>query len=165
MKNKLICFFLLLILSSTVSQVFAQSTGDSLVPFLTLSELSLLTDNNRGEYKAWRGFQALAATYVSVEAIKSVFPEIRPDGSDNDSFPSGHAALSFAAASVLDISQHDRAIPAYASAGIISWSRVKEDKHYWKDIIFGATLGYVIGKQFAVKDSPSTSLIQVGFSF
>lgn len=33
--------------------------------------------------------------------LKEIFPERRPDGSDNKSFPSGHASISFAAAATL----------------------------------------------------------------
>ncbi|HWT42520.1 MAG TPA: hypothetical protein VN152_07715 [Sphingopyxis sp.] len=33
--------------------------------------------------------------------LKEIFPERRPDSSDNKSFPSGHASISFAAAATL----------------------------------------------------------------
>lgn len=33
--------------------------------------------------------------------LKEAFPERRPDGSDNKSFPSGHTSVSFAAAATL----------------------------------------------------------------
>jgi membrane-associated phospholipid phosphatase len=66
----------------------------------------------------------------------------RPDGSNNVSFPSGHTAGGFAAASVLG--QHygwKASIPAYIGAIYIAAARVDGNKHYLSDVVFGAALG------------------------
>lgn len=44
----------------------------------------------------------LGTTFVAAEALKSLIHEKRPDGSGNDSFPSGHTAIAFAAVRFYD---------------------------------------------------------------
>ena len=65
-------------------------------------------------------------------------------------FPSYHTSSSFAMAAVLDEYYGHRAgLPAYTLAGLIGWSRIDERDHDLSDIVFGAALGYVIGKSVA----------------
>jgi undecaprenyl-diphosphatase len=62
------------------------------------------------------------------------------------SFPSGHAATSFAAATVLStlVSRRGR-ISLYALATLIALSRVYVGVHYPADILAGALLGLLVG--------------------
>ncbi|MNK90505.1 undecaprenyl pyrophosphate phosphatase [compost metagenome] len=65
---------------------------------------------------------------------------------DPYSFPSGHAAVSFAAATVIVHARPDYAWPAYGLAALISYSRIYNGVHYPTDILTGAVLGYGVGK-------------------
>ena len=70
----------------------------------------------------------------------------RPDHSGHDSFPSGHAAQTFASAMVLG--RHlgrSAAIPAFAAATFVSMSRVNQGRHHLSDVAFGAGLGAAVG--------------------
>ena len=98
----------------------------------------------------WTGMRELAvteaATYASVMLLKSRIHEERPDGSGNDSFPSGHTAVTFAAARYLDKRYGgDHAWVMYALSGITGVARVEAKKHYWKDVFAGGLIGYTIG--------------------
>jgi membrane-associated phospholipid phosphatase len=78
--------------------------------------------------------------------LKALSQRERPDGSSG-SFPSGHAAMSFASATVLQKHYGWKVgIPAYAVASYVAASRVQTDRHYASDVIFGAAIGLVSGR-------------------
>jgi membrane-associated phospholipid phosphatase len=138
---------------------------DILTPFLVSTGISLISDDNRGSQKSWRYGEALTATYVAVNVLKHVCKENRPDGSGTDSFPSGHAALAFTSAAVLDSSQPGRGWIGYLAAGLVSWERVEDRKHFWRDVIAGAVIGQVIGKQLAEKDHSNSPVMSMSIVF
>jgi hypothetical protein len=89
--------------------------------------------------------RALLESEVIVQGLKYTVRRERPEGSGY-SFPSGHAADSFAAATVLQ--RHfgaKAAIPTYILSSYIALSRLHENRHYLSDVIFGAGVGYVVG--------------------
>ena len=78
--------------------------------------------------------------------LKHAIPRARPDGEPR-SFPSGHAAGTFAAATVLQ--RHfglKGAVPAYTFATLISAARLQANSHYPTDIIMGAAFGILSGR-------------------
>ena len=98
----------------------------------------------------WTGMGQLAiteaATFASVMVLKSRIHEERPDGSGNDSFPSGHTAVTFAAARYLDKRYGgDHAWVMYGLSGLTGVARVEAKKHYWKDVVAGGLLGFAVG--------------------
>jgi membrane-associated phospholipid phosphatase len=63
------------------------------------------------------------------------------------SFPSGHAALTFASATVLQ--QHlgyKAGLPTYLAASYVAMSRLHDNRHYASDVIMGAAIGIIIGR-------------------
>jgi membrane-associated phospholipid phosphatase len=66
----------------------------------------------------------------------------RPDGASYG-FPSGHAGFVFSQAGFLQERYGWKyGVPALAMATAISYIRVREDKHHWRDVIAGGALGY-----------------------
>lgn len=87
---------------------------------------------------------ALGGTFLSTELIKSQVHETRPDGSGDDSFPSGHTAIAFAAARYVDKRYGGPwRLALYTAAGLTGVARVEADQHHWKDVLAGAALGYL----------------------
>ena len=67
-----------------------------------------------------------------------------------DSFPSGHAANAFGAATVLAWFFPAVRIPLFLVAGLVAVSRVLRGSHFPTDVWAGAVLGVVIGSMAAV---------------
>ncbi len=90
-------------------------------------------------------FETLLFTDVMTGGLKLAFHRERPNGGTY-SFPSGHAATSFAMATVLQNMYGWKAgVPAYAVASLVSYSRLDSNAHHFTDVLFGATLGIAIG--------------------
>jgi undecaprenyl-diphosphatase len=80
------------------------------------------------------------------ERPSTVFAEPKPlvHAPTDASFPSGHAASSFACATILSF-YAPRAAPAFfVLAAAIAWSRVYVGVHYPLDVLGGAVLGVLI---------------------
>jgi membrane-associated phospholipid phosphatase len=80
-----------------------------------------------------------------VQALKLSVRRTRPDGT-RYSFPSGHAAATFALAAVLERHLGYRlAWPTLAIATYVATSRLHDNVHYLSDVVFGAAVGTATG--------------------
>ena len=90
---------------------------------------------------------AMVVNFGYTQLLKVTVRRERPDGSNNASFPSGHASNAFALAAVAERHYGCKAgVPAYVVAAAIGYSRIVRDKHYLSDVVAGATLGYIVGR-------------------
>ena len=89
---------------------------------------------------------SVGVAYVGKTALKAMIKEERPDHSDNKSFPSGHAAMAFAAARSIDkeFRKDNIWIPiaGYAAATAVGIERIANKRHHWYDVVAGAGLGF-----------------------
>jgi membrane-associated phospholipid phosphatase len=98
----------------------------------------------------WRGdleaAGSIGAAFGISYGLKELVNERRPDNSDDKSFPSGHAAVSFAAAATLENRYGWKVgIPAFALASFVSAARVEARKHHWYDVVAGGAIGTASG--------------------
>ena len=86
-----------------------------------------------------------AIMLASTFAVKYLSQETRPDGSDNLSFPSGHTAQAFLAASIVHTELRDKSqwygVGAYAIATSVAALRMINNKHWQSDVVAGAGFG------------------------
>lgn len=79
------------------------------------------------------------------QGLKHTVHEMRPDGTDNKSFPSGHTAVAFCGATTL-MHEYRKVSPwigvaGYAVATGVAVDRVRRNRHHWYDVVTGAAIG------------------------
>jgi membrane-associated phospholipid phosphatase len=91
--------------------------------------------------------RSLAVAEALTQTLKYSTRRERPDGSGPTSFPSGHAADTFAFATALERHLGWRgAVPAYVISSYVAMSRLHENRHYASDVVFGAAVGIIAGR-------------------
>lgn len=123
------------------ASAFASGSGNILY-LTTAVALPLLTDGRDGKNHSLRVLDALGTSVLFAEAVKNIVREKRPDANTRDSFPSGHVTAAFAVAAVESQFHPRQAVLWYAGAGLISYSRLRLNRHYVQDVVAGAALGY-----------------------
>lgn len=132
---------------------FGNSLEDGAAPAAVGAAVAVLFATGRAvdapRYRAvtydWVHAFLINAGYTTL--LKEVVHRKRPNGEDNLSFPSGHAANAFALAAVAE--RHygwKGGVPAYTLASLVAVSRLQRNKHYLSDVMAGATLGYIVGR-------------------
>ncbi|MEO5910135.1 MAG: phosphatase PAP2 family protein [Pelobium sp.] len=86
----------------------------------------------------------------TVYGIKKITGELRPDGSDSNSFPSGHTATAFVSAELLHQEFKETApllsYTGYLAASATGVLRMYNNKHYFSDVLAGAGIGILSTK-------------------
>jgi membrane-associated phospholipid phosphatase len=92
-------------------------------------------------------YKSFAMSVSTTWVLKETVEKERPDGSDDDAFPSGHTSAAFQGAAFIHRRYGIRsAWPAYVLATYTGWTRVDADEHDTADVLAGAALG--IGSSF-----------------
>jgi membrane-associated phospholipid phosphatase len=105
-----------------------------------------------------------AAADLSAAALKWAIPRHRPrvhalvSMPHDHSFPSGHAATSFACATVLAAAWPKRRAVFYALAVLIAFSRLYNGVHFPLDVLGGAVLGVAIAAGVRALRQPAARL-------
>lgn len=114
----------------------------------------LITDDDKIKHNGIELFISLGANALMTDVFKRSFNRMRPSNKYPDmifpdsspagySFPSGHTSLAFATATTLSL-QYKKwyvAVPVYAWATSVSYSRMYLGKHYPSDVFAGAIVG------------------------
>jgi membrane-associated phospholipid phosphatase len=111
-----------------------------------------VTDSPRVAHIGMDEIEATILAETIVQGAKRVIRRDRPvlaDGARQKGFgmPSGHATVTFAAATVLQ--QHlgyKWAIPTYLVASYVAMSRLHDNRHFASDVVMGAATGIIIGR-------------------
>ena len=106
---------------------------------------------------------SMGAAFLLSEGLKKAFPEERPDRSDDMSFPSGHASVSFAAAASLQNRYGWKiGLPAQLVAAFVGLGRVEARKHHWYDVVAGAAIGEGSGFLITTKRDSDVRILPWG---
>ena len=101
--------------------------------------------------------RGLLLSYGVVSIMKPLFDRTRPNG-DPYSFPSGHTAAAFTTAGVVTRRYGGWAGAATLALGVMTgMGRMEDMKHYASDVVAGATIGWIIGRN-AAREKPQDGL-------
>jgi len=106
-----------------------------------------LTDAPKASHLGMDLLRAQIIAGVLTEGLEFAVGRERPDHTSDPAFPSGHAALTFATATVIE--RHlgwKMAGLGYAVAAYVSTSRLHDNVHYASDVVFGAAVGAISGR-------------------
>ena len=111
--------------------------------------LSAESQDEFNRERAWTMMTALAITGATTLGLKAIRDNETPN-KKGWGWPSGHTSSSFTAASVLDEFYGPKVgVPAYALASLVAWRMMDTGDHWGSDVVFGATLGWVVGHTVA----------------
>jgi membrane-associated phospholipid phosphatase len=92
---------------------------------------------------------AIWASGIVSKSMKVIVGRERPDHSDHQSFPSGHATQAFAIATAISARYGDRPVVpiiAYTLATSVAFARVHDNVHFPSDVVAGALIGRAVAK-------------------
>ena len=90
------------------------------------------------------------------DAMKEGYAKWRPDASDNTSFPSGHTTGMFSSAAFLHTRYGSKVgVPAYCAAILGAASRVHAQRHFFDDVLAGASLAMMMNWLFVRPYKPA----------
>ena len=134
-------------------------TSDGVYPFMALSAGGIWLNGyiKKDDVMMRNGYKsviAIGSTILITEALKRTIKRPRPYNEYPDeiilrtrksgfSFPSGHTGAAFSTATALTLSTRKWyvAVPAYAYAGMVGYSRLRLGAHYGSDVLAGIIVG------------------------
>ena len=113
-----------------------------------------LKDQPRVSHVGMDLIQSLALSEGITQTLKYTTRRERPDHSSRNSFPSGHAADTFAFATAMERHLGWRyAVPAYLFASYVAVSRMPANRHWLSDAVFGASVGIIAGRTVTSREA------------
>ncbi len=122
------------------------------LPGLSVYGLNVLGIKGKNNFRDRTTLYLLSSVLmtITVQSIKGISRQLRPDSIGNNSFPSGHTATAFVGAEFLNQEYKDRSplygIAGYSLAAIVGYMRIYNNRHWFKDVVAGAGIGMGITK-------------------
>ena len=159
MKNKTLCIFMLLMASigcfAQASSQYKRYHGDGIDNYLQYTPMAAsfilkaagVPCRSSWEQRLYKSGASFILCAGSTYLLKHSIHKMRPDGTDNRSFPSGHTAVAFCGATVLHKEYGKTSlwisVAGYTVATVTAVDRVRRNRHHWEDVAAGAAIGFL----------------------
>ncbi len=153
--TRIILFLSLIIPSITFAQQKHSDALDDVLEYMPYAAVFGLKAFGVESTDGWRDLALTTTSSYVMSAgmaftLKHTIHEWRPDHSDQKSFPSGHATVAFAGATMLrhQYGQLSPWIPVagYGLATFVAVDRATRHRHHWYDVASGAAIGVGISE-------------------
>jgi len=142
----------------TFGRDFTIALGAIPITELGLTGAGYLTgvlSKNQEMYQVSRSMiEAQALNGIYTMALKLIAQDDSPNG-EYYAWPSGHTSISMTFAAVMD-EYYGPLVgwPLYALSGFVMYERMETGEHWASDVVFGAAIGFTVGKTVAGKYKP-----------
>lgn len=125
--------------------------ADDFIQYIPMASTMLLC-LDKDKRDGWQEKVLLAATgsavtWATVQSLKLLIGEKRPDSSRNNSFPSGHTACAFLGAELVRLEYGGYwGAAAYTVAIATGFLRMYNERHWSNDVLAGAGIGILSAK-------------------
>lgn len=155
LEKRLLCLVLVLCFCFSAQAQRKDYRGDGIddyLRFVPVASAVALKAAGVESSSSWKRFAVNAALSVAISSgvtygLKHTVHDMRPDGTDNRSFPSGHTSFAFAGATVLHKEFHRVSpwisVAGFGVAALTAADRVRRHRHEWDDVAAGAAIGIV----------------------
>lgn len=114
----------------------------------------VLAGNSETHEVARSLIEALSLTGLTTTGLKLIAQDDSPNG-EKLAWPSGHTSSTVTFATVMNEYYGPWVgVPLFALSGLVMYERMETSEHWASDIIFGAAIGYTVGKTVATKYRP-----------
>ncbi len=166
--------------AGAVAGILAHQVDDNVNRFFTSKRHASQTITDIGNFFGTRYFNLIAAgvqmiwdptnglahvegilgANLMVFAMKKSVSRVRPNGKDDDSFPSGHTATAFASSGSLDYAYGTKAaIPAYTLTALTILARLQENEHWFSDVMVATSIGIFWARASGIHHNYLTPII------
>lgn len=145
-----VALLFLLVLPLRAQRAYHGDGPDDVLRFVPIASSFALKACGVEGLSCWKRLAVNTALSYALAAgttwtLKHTIHERRPDWTDDRAFPSGHTALAFAGAVVLDKEfRHVSpwiSVAGYAVATGVGIDRMARNRHAWQDVVAGAAIG------------------------
>ncbi|QBF82592.1 phosphatase PAP2 family protein [Shewanella maritima] len=114
---------------------------------------------------AWQLTKGVATTSLITHTMKFGYGRLRPDGTESNSFPSGHTSAAFSGAAYIHHRYGDKwALPAYTAASFVGASRLWANRHFMDDVLAGGSIAVMTSLYFTDPYNASDLVVVPSFS-
>ena len=149
-RVQMLLLFCAMTISAMAQKTYHGDGADDWLRFVPVASVVVMKAAGVESASSWKRLAvnsglSLVLSSGTTWVLKHSISERRPDWTDRHAFPSGHATIAFAGATILDKEYRHLSpwisVAGYAVATGVAVDRVVRNRHQWHDVAAGAAIG------------------------